>query len=373
MSEKDMESYRELQKHLDGMPVGFPATESGIELKVLKHLFTPEEARLAIKLNYMPDPIKKIYRRVKKTGISVEDLEKQLDIMYEKGLLNYGKRADESGKEVKYYANAPLVIGMFEYQLGKLTKEFIEDVKQYFEETFFEREFNKTGIPQLRTIPIEQSIPHEQNISSYDDLRNIIENIDGPIGLAECICRQGKDILGDPCKKTDMREICFSFRGAAEMYHDKGLARLVSKDEALEILEKVEEAGLVLQPGNSQRPMCICCCCGCCCEVLTNQKKFTAPAQFFATNYYAEVDSELCIGCGVCEERCNMNAIEVIDDKSEINLDRCIGCGVCVPTCPQDAISLKKKEEEIIPPINTAATYKAIMDKKAEIARLEKS
>jgi len=368
MTEKDLEIYRELQEHLDGMPVGFPATESGIELKVLKHLFTPEEAEIAVKLNYMPDPLKKIFRRVKKSGITIEELEKKLDEMFHKGLINYGKSGEE-----KYYAAAPLVIGMFEYQLNRLTKEFILDFERYCEETFWQQEFNRTKIPQLRTIPIEQSITLEQNISTYDDLRSMIENIGEPIGVQECICRQVTDLLGHPCKKTDIRELCFSFRTAALIYNEKGLNRLISKEEALEILRRVEEVGLVIQPGNSQRPMCICCCCGCCCEVLNNQKRFEAPAQFFATNYYAEVDADLCVGCGVCEDRCNMDAIEVIDDKSEINLERCIGCGVCVPTCPQDAISLKKKEEETIPPINTVATYKAIMDKKAELARMEKS
>ena len=94
----------------------------------------------------MPDPLKKIYRKVKKTGISIDDLEKKLDFMVEKGLLNYGKRVNENGEEVKYYANAALVIGMFEFQLNRLTKEFIRDVKQYFEETFFEKEFNITRI-----------------------------------------------------------------------------------------------------------------------------------------------------------------------------------------------------------------------------------
>ena len=316
----------------------------------------------------MPDPLKKIFRRVKKSGITIKELENKLDEMFQKGLINYGKSGEE-----KYYAAAPLVIGMFEYQLNRLTKEFISDFQQYCEEAFWEQEFNRTKIPQLRTIPIEQSITPEQNISTYDDLRTMIENVGEPIGVQECICRQAKDLLGDPCKKTEIRELCFSFRGAAMVYHEKGLNRLISKEEALNILEKVEEAGLVIQPGNSQRPMCICCCCGCCCEVLNNQKRFKAPAQFFATNYYAEVDDDLCVGCGICEDRCNMDAIEVIDEKSQVNLDRCIGCGVCVPTCPQDAISLKKKEEETVPPVNTAATYKAILDKKAELARMEKS
>lgn len=363
-----MEVYRELQKHLDSMPIGFPATESGVELKVLKHLFTPEEAKLALSLNFMPDPLKKIYRRVKKSGITIEELENKLDEMYHKGLINHGKRGEE-----KFYAAAALVIGMFEYQLNRLTKEFVLDFEQYLEEAFFQQEFNRTKIPQLRTIPIEQSITPEQSIATYDDLKSMIENIGEPIGVQECVCRQVTDLLGEPCKKTDMREICFSFRTAALTFHEKGLNRLISKEKALEILEKAEEAGLVLQPGNSQRPFCMCLCCGCCCEVLTNQKRLEIPAPFFATNFYAEVDSDVCVGCGACEDRCNMDAISIIDDISTVNRDRCIGCGVCIPTCPNDAISLKKKEEETIPPLNTAATYKAIMDKKAELARMEKS
>ncbi|MFX1399502.1 MAG: ATP-binding protein [Promethearchaeota archaeon] len=371
MSEKELNVYKELAQHLDKMPVGYPSTESGIELKVLKHLFTPEQAKLALNLNYMPDPLKKIYRRVKKSGIAIEELEKKLDDMYQKGLINYGKRVSEAGEE-KFYANAPLVIGMFEYQLNRLTKEFILDFKQYLKEAFI-NEFNKPGIPQLRTIPIEQSVDYEQNIATYDELKNIIENIGEPIGVHECICRKAKDLLGEPCKKTDMRELCFSFRLGALSYNEKGLNRLITKDEALEIIRKAEEAGLVIQPGNSQRPFAMCLCCGCCCEVLTNQKRLDQPAQFFATNYFAEVDHELCVGCGVCENRCNMEAINIIEDKSIVDLDRCIGCGVCIPTCPNEAITLKKKEEVIVPPLNTVATYKAIMDKKAELARMEKS
>ena len=121
------------------------------------------------------------------------------------------------------------------------------------------------------------------------------------------------------------------------------------------------------------RPMCICCCCGCCCELLVSQNKLPEPAQFFATNYLAEVDEDLCIGCGTCEERCNMDAVHVEDAIAHVDKTRCIGCGVCVPTCTSEALQLHKKEEEVIPPRNTKETYMAIMDKKAELARTEKS
>lgn len=372
MNEKNLDVYRELQKYLDTMPIGFPATESGLELRILQFVFTPEEVQLALELNFQPAPLKKIYKRVRKTGILMEELEQKLDVMYENGAINFGRRIEE-GEEIKYYALAPFAIGFYEYQLNRLTKEFSQDTHQYLETRFIKDEYNKTGVPQLRTIPIEQSVEYELPISNYDEFRSVIENIGEPIAVAECICRKKMELLGKPCKKTNLRESCFSFRTAAEAYMDKGLAREITKEETLEILKKAEEDGLVIQPTNSQRPFAICTCCGCCCGILSNEKKLIAPAQFFATNFYAEVDPDLCVGCGTCEERCNMDAVYLEDNISHIDKSRCIGCGVCIPTCSEEAIKLYKKEEEIVPPKNTVATYTTIMNKKAELARAEKN
>lgn len=52
--------YRELQEHLDKMPIGFPPTESGVELRILRYLFSPEEAEIATMLNFMPESLKVI-------------------------------------------------------------------------------------------------------------------------------------------------------------------------------------------------------------------------------------------------------------------------------------------------------------------------
>ncbi|GAH41687.1 unnamed protein product, partial [marine sediment metagenome] len=87
MQNKNIDVYRELQKHLDKMPVGFPATESGIEIKLLKHLFTLEQAEIGLKLKFIGEQAKKVHRRLKETGVSLEDLEKKLDEMYFKGLI----------------------------------------------------------------------------------------------------------------------------------------------------------------------------------------------------------------------------------------------------------------------------------------------
>ena len=369
MDENNLDVYQKLREHLDKLPIGFPETESGVEMRILKHLFTPEQAEIALSLGFYPDNLKKLGRKLKK--YSKEELEKRLDEMYFNGLINRGIR-NEEGVDVKYYTLTQLAVGMYEYQLNRLTPDFFKDVEQYFEEGFLD-EFNKTRIPQIRTIPIEQTVEHEQAIASYDDLKSVIETIGGPIAVATCICRKGTDLIGDPCKKTDLRESCFSFRTAAKVYIEKGLGREISKEEAIKILEKAQEDGLVLQPGNSQRPMNICTCCGCCCGVLSHQNKLEEPAQFFASNFYAKVNPEECIGCGTCEERCNMDAVHVEDAIAVVNLARCIGCGACVPTCTSEAIKLYKKQEEIVPPKNTIETYLSIMDKKAELARAEKN
>ena len=77
------------------------------------------------------------------------------------------------------------------------------------------------------------------------------------------------------------------------------------------------------------------------------------------SNYYAQVDDETCTGCETCLERCQIEAIEIIDGISTIDLDRCIGCGLCVTTCPTDAIKLIKKPEDrqYVPPETGMETY----------------
>ena len=81
--------YTKLAAHLDDLPGGYPSTESGIELKILRRLFTPEEAEMALRLSVLPEEVKVIARRVKR---SVEEIQPLLDEMYQKGLILKIKR-----------------------------------------------------------------------------------------------------------------------------------------------------------------------------------------------------------------------------------------------------------------------------------------
>jgi Pyruvate/2-oxoacid:ferredoxin oxidoreductase delta subunit len=354
------EMYRELQRHLDELPVGFPPTESGVEIRILKHLFTPEEAALATYLSLIPEPLSRIHMRLGgKIGMSLPELGESLDRMFRKGTVLMKSERGE-----KRFSNAMLIVGMFELQVERLTKEFALDVQQYLDEAFA-RELFRSKIPQLRTIPVRKSVPHERYVSTYDDIRQIVDNLEGQIAVANCVCRQGRDVAGLTCHHTALRETCFIFGATAQQHLDLGLARLISKSEAFEILTKAEEAGLVLQPENVERPHYICCCCGDCCGILTMLKKFPRPVELYATNHRAMVDQERCNACEACVDRCQLAAIAVVDGTAAVDIERCIGCGNCVVSCTLHAIHLEKKDEERLPPRSTTALYLSIMSGKA--------
>jgi len=365
MIETEKDVYRELQESLDKLPISFPATESGVELRILKHLFTPEKALVAAKLGFIPISSIDIHAALKEDKISLKIVEKYLDEMYSDGLIRQNIKIEDE-ESIKLYSSAPLVVGFYEFQLNKLTEDFVRDVDQYMREDFWE-EMNKTKIPQLRTIPIGISIGVEGNVATYDDMKAIIEGCGDLIVVNKCICRVKMDMLGKSCKRTDLRETCFSFRALGKRYLELGLGRAISKGEALEILDQLQEEGIVFQPGNSQRPIGVCCCCGCCCDILVNQRTLDSPAQFFASNYYAKVESEACNGCGICVYSCNMDAIEIINEKSQINLEKCIGCGNCSIKCPEQAITLVKKQGGKIPPKNSFQIYQQIAQEREKL------
>ena len=120
------------------------------------------------------------------------------------------------------------------------------------------------------------------------------------------------------------------------------MARFITKEEALRIIDSCDEAGLVPQPFVAQDVGGMCNCCG----ILRSIKMHPKPAERVLTNYFAEVDADACSACETYLDRCQMDAITIGDqDVAMIDRDRCIGCGLCVSTCPSEALSLKLKPE----------------------------
>ena len=360
--------YKELAEELDKrLAVGYPPTESGVELRLLQHIFTPEEAKLALNLSIMSESLERIHKRVKKTGMTIDELEEMLDNLVSKGaILGPTVLKSQAGGE-KRYALAQFIVGMFDLQAGRLEKAYIKDAHEYIEQIFYS-EFCKSDRPhQLRTIPVAKSVTHKQNVRPYDDIRHLIESSKGPMSIIDCVCKSGKDLLGGSCNVTENHKTCMQFGSTAEFYIERGLGQQVSKQKMLQLLEEFEEWGLVLQPTNSQTPNFICACCSDCCVTLQSVKRFPRPAEFYNLNYQAEVDSDSCQACGRCIDRCQMEAMSIIDDIAVVDRDRCIGCGLCVSKCSSNAIHLQKTEKEHVPPKTFSKTLQKIMLKKAGI------
>jgi len=350
--------YIRLQRHLDRQPVGFPATPSGAEIRILKHIFTPGEAEIAACLSYRFEPIEAIYERAAHLAASAQGLEAVLDRIRRKGGIE--SRID-GGRTL--YANAPLVVGMYELQLDRLTPEFIKDFNEYTGDRRFGIEFLGTALPQMRTIPIAASIQPRHHAATFDAVTTLLEQADAPFVILDCICRRKHGIEGDPCRVTDRGETCLAIGGIAQSVLLGGSGREITRREAMAILEQNQKEGLVLQPSNSEKAEFICSCCGCCCGMLDIHRKLPRPLDYWAANFQAVVDTDACSGCGVCEQRCQVGAIRVSANKEPavVDLDRCLGCGVCVAACPKTAVALQKKPDEVRPPRTREELHEIIM------------
>ena len=341
------------------MPIGFPESKSGAEIRILKQLFSPDEAKIALELSALPEPIEKIHKRLKKTGISKEELEKKLDTLVMKGSI-IGNHSVDQQINGKLYGKVPLAIGMYELQGGRITKELEQDMSEYMEEMFY-KEFHSKKTSQMRTVPINTSVTSDKFIDSYDNVRDIILNTEEAIAVGPCVCRTGRDQVDESCSCSDIRDTCLFIGNSAQLLLDLGHARMITKDETFKILDDAEKHGFVLQPENAGNPTFICCCCSCCCHMLSGLKMFPNPSEYFHSNYQAVVNAADCTECENCVDVCPMEALSIVNEVSTVDLNRCIGCGVCVTDCTGSAIMLKAKDKKHVPPETRDDLYKKIM------------
>jgi electron transport complex protein RnfB len=326
------EVYQKLREQLDQYSVGFPKTISGVEIRMLEKIFTEGEAEMSLQLSMQLETPESVASR---TGLDTETTAVLLDQMAKKGLIFRWHRDDT----VKYAA-VPFVLGIYEFQLNTMDKEFAQMFEDYLWEAFGNSVAgHKPNL--MRTLPIHQSVDVTRSIATYEDSREIIKN-QKFIAVANCICRVQQNLIGQHCDKP--LEVCLLFGSAAQHYIDLDMGREITTQEALEVLDKCDEAGLVNQPANVINPGGMCNCCGDCCPLLRTIKYYARPSEMVSSNYYAVVTPEDCTACETCMDRCQMDAISIgDDDTAEVSLDRCIGCGLCVTTCDTSALRMELK------------------------------
>ena len=287
---------------------------------------------------------------------------------------------------VMVYRLLPLMnVGLMEYkfmgelkgdekerQLAELFQKLYDDVKDQVQENYDNLvPMLKSAPPVDRTVPTRVTedgkairiIPLDKTVEVPEEfilpsqsVEDIIDKFD-EIAVGHCFCRQRRKVLGDPCA-TDAPVInCFTFGKSARHTAAQGFTRMITKEEAREIMKEAEEAGLVhkaFHPGSKEsRPeTSICNCCKDCCDTLHLWRDGVFPL-INSTYYLSVIDPDACSGCGICVDRCPTDAIELNDDQeAERNENACFGCGICARFCPDEAISLKEglRKVTILPP-----------------------
>jgi Na+-translocating ferredoxin:NAD+ oxidoreductase subunit B len=340
--------YQRLAEKLNELPHGFPATESGVELKILRKIFTPEEAEMTLKLRPIPESAEAVAQRL---GIPLAEMQDILDDLVLKGQIGSSKMY---GQQV--YMMVPFVIGIYEFQLDRMDKEFADMMAEYGPSLM--GVLGKFAPALTRVIPINAQIEAKHQVHRYEDLKTTLEHAKS-FQLMECICRKERALHGEPCKHPT--EVCLGFSEHEGAFEKNPRGRTISKEEALKVIALADEEGLVHATFNVKSgQVFVCNCCSCCCGILRSIKYLNAPHVMAASNFRASIDQESCAACGVCAtERCPVDAIVEDNGSYRVLSERCIGCGVCTPTCPTESIQLVRKPEteQDEPPENLPEWY----------------
>lgn len=349
MAHMTSKSYYNLQKRFDKAVQGAPASDT--LFKILKILFTEEEAEYAsvLPLNFFT-----AREAADRWGKPKKEAEKILDSLADKGLL-----LDIANGKHQAYFLAPTMAGFFEFSLmrtdGKFNRKVLSELfYQYLnvEEDFIKKLFMQN--PPLGRVFVQENSIHQKSetvVLDYEKASHIIKTATC-ITVGTCYCRHKMDHLGKACSMP--QDVCLSFNKAAESLAKHGIAKKISRKKAREILDKCVDLGLVQFGDNVQEGVnFICNCCGCCCEALLAYKRFGCSSDI-SSNFVSKHSNHKCVGCGVCAEKCPVDAIEMVERDGKkfarVIPERCIGCGVCVRFCPtKSRIMEKKKKTRFVP------------------------
>lgn len=325
-------------------------------LRVLRFLMTPAQAEIAALLPGSPEEVSQ------RSGLELATVKTNLKELHRKGVV-----VPKDYKTPDYYMFCKYAERLWEVSESLMgldiyteeeTKELFhlwEDWKRtdYADMTAERwRNLKAMGINGLRIVPAYKAILGSPEILPQEDPREIVR-VQPLITVVSCSCRKHKKVIGNPCRKSDSDANCLQFAKSAEYSLSRGHGRRISADEAMAIIDRNEDEGLVHQWMNHSKiaaaqPYALCSCCRCCCTIwhAADIRQVPNDQVFAKSRYEARVDSELCTGCQDCIDRCQFDAIEMrkIEGskrlKAAIDPAKCWGCGVCTLVCDPEALRM---------------------------------
>ena len=356
------DAYRNIRDRINWFTQGAPTSET--LYKILEVLYTEKEAKWVALLPVRPFTVKKAAKIWQTSEFKAERL---LDHLCEKALL-----VDSYHNGVRKFVMPPPMAGFIEFALmrtrGDIDQHYLGELYyQYMnvEEDFIKDLFFATETKLGRVYVQEPVLANDKtnHILDYERATHIVEEAEY-IGLGLCYCRHKMYHAGHPCEINAPWDVCLTFDNVARSLAQHGdYARLISREEALDALERSYASNLV-QIGENVRehPAFICNCCGCCCEALQAARHFSPMQPVATTNYIPEISLERCVGCGKCAKVCPVLAVSMEEGengkkKAVVNKEICLGCGVCARNCAVKAIELQRRPEQIITPVNSTHRF----------------
>lgn len=275
----------------------------------------------------------------------LEDVEKILGLVQKRnGLLGMGG----------FYTLPPmpvlLNINQFYPEIKSGDLEAAELYQDYFIKDKFYRyyEGSMKGTPVFRTIPVKISIEAQQRVLPAEEAHDFILNhAPEELALVPCPCRTRTEKMGvRECKDKFSIGSCIMMGPTALHFEMLNLGKRVTRQEAVNYFDKMQEQGLVGQTDNTiTGNSIICLCCGCCCSQLRGRTRWGNMSAILPSNFMPAAGED-CVGCELCIERCLLGALTMDDetDRPAVDPDKCIGCGVCALTCPEETLELYRHE-----------------------------
>ena len=339
--------YERLAAAQEALPHGFPRTPSGVEIKLIKKSFTPEEVWLAGQLSRTPETAAEIANRVGRDVVEVTALlesliPRRLVRLDSPGMSAPGLAPPVEGE--KKYRLGPFLVGWYEANMRLLDKEFAELFEQYVIEGGGEKILApRPGV--LGVVPVRGSLKPElmKTMEPHLDIDGHFQRHERFL-LIPCVCKRERELQGNYDCKLPMKRCGFVGLPPQTPLGEN----VIDREEANRLLGELEKMGHVhlafygfTMGAETPQFVGTCNCCSCCCGVFAGMSLAGLSEGPQRSNYRAVIDSAKCIACGVCQQRCPVDAIS--DDemgKSTVERAKCIGCGVCVIGCATEAIEM---------------------------------
>lgn len=352
----EQDVYFQLGERLNQYPVKMPLVEA--YLNILREIYTEEEARLGAQIPVGVHTAQELAQRLNRPEKPLTEL---LERMADKGTIFVQRTEDGQSR----YALTPFVPGVVEFQLMRGTdtpkdRKFAKMIESFMEgelanlarAAFQDLEMVKqlVPVPPARTVTVEKDLPPDTQVHSFERLSRLVEQ-ETSFAAAKCYCRHHAYLVGKPCKVPGIPEYsCLAFGAAADYVAERGFGKRITKEQAYQILEATEKAGLVHNTSNIRgSTVFVCNCCGCCCGFLKSMEWMGTNAMLSFSNFRVQADTAECVGCGDCVERCQVKALRLADNVVSVGEAKCLGCGNCVSACPTNCLTMVRRAERIPP------------------------